>query len=149
MTVCDNLVALFEASKNEQGVGRVGTPGGPMVDKSTKDSIEMGFAPNDTRPAWKRYAAALRQVTSRYVAKYPFSGSNRLLAPWDLTSSSNFQSFPPGGGFKIFHTERQGKPEPAASRHLVYMTYLNDVTDLGGTEVCHFSVNPRSCYSYT
>ena len=35
------------------------------------------------------------------------------------------------GGYKTFHTERTGKGEPEGSRHLVFMTYLNDVTDRG------------------
>ena len=47
---------------------------------------------------------------------------------------------PPGGGYKIYHTERNGRMEPGASRHLVFMTYLNDVTDEGGTQFFHQNV---------
>jgi hypothetical protein len=31
----------------------------------------------------------------------------------------------------------QGAGEPEGSRHLVFMTYMNDVTDAGGTEFYH------------
>ena len=42
----------------------------------------------------------------------------------------NIQHYEPGGGFKIFHCENSTKD--TINRHLVFMTYLNDVND-GGT----------------
>ena len=41
---------------------------------------------------------------------------------WGLTSRTNFQFYPPSGGYKTYHTERTGKGEPEGSRHLVFMT---------------------------
>eukprot|EP00802_Teleaulax_amphioxeia_P024216 Tamp_24887.p2 GENE.Tamp_24887~~Tamp_24887.p2 ORF type:complete len:102 (+),score=10.64 Tamp_24887:145-450(+) len=54
-----------------------------------------------------------------------------------LTSESFLQYYPPSGGYKTYHTERTGAGEPEGSRHLVFMTYMNDVTDAGGTEFYH------------
>ena len=62
------------------------------------------------------------------------------VSPWGLSSTTNYQYYPPGGGYKIYHTERNGRMEPGASRHLVFMTYLNDVTDEGGTQFFHQNV---------
>jgi hypothetical protein len=45
------------------------------------------------------------------------------------------QHYKPNEGFYVWHTERTGA-ERVASRHLVFMTYLNDV-DNGGTEFHH------------
>ena len=36
-----------------------------------------------------------------------------------------------------FKKRRKGAGQPEGSRHLVFMTYLNDVSDAGGTEFYH------------
>ena len=46
------------------------------------------------------------------------------------------QHYPIGGGFKQWHTERSNSLPGNIYRHLVFMTYLNDVPD-GGTEWYH------------
>jgi len=48
-----------------------------------------------------------------------------------VTESPAIQHYRPGGGFKMPHFERGGYA--TATRMLVWMTYLNDVTDGGGT----------------
>jgi hypothetical protein len=53
------------------------------------------------------------------------------------TLSRTYRYYPPSGGYKTYHTERTGRGEPEGSRHLVFMTYLNDVDDGGGTEFYH------------
>ena len=47
------------------------------------------------------------------------------------------QKYPKGGGFKTWHSERTQNDYTQNIRHLVYMTYLNDVTDAGETEWYH------------
>jgi hypothetical protein len=51
----------------------------------------------------------------------------------------------PGQGFKIWHCERSGPVDTCVFRHLVFMTYLNDVTDGGETEWYHqqISIKPQ------
>ena len=44
------------------------------------------------------------------------------------------QKYPLNGGFHQWHCERSSSLHPSVSRHLVYMTYLNDVEDGGETE---------------
>merc|ERR1712072_885276 len=88
--------------------------GEPVVDTSVKDSLEMSFPANDPSIAWRRYLLSLKAAMGLYLEDYPYAGA-----------------------YKTFHTERTGKGEPEGSRHLVFMTYLNDVTDAGGTEFCH------------
>ena len=62
------------------------------------------------RPEWQRYLAALQQVTRRYVEKYPYAANH--VGQWGLSSATNFQHYPPGGGYKVFHTERRDRAEP-------------------------------------
>jgi len=145
-SVCDDLVAAFEQDTGSHKAGVVGRNTGgrlaQIVDTTCKESTEIKFFPDDPRPAWQRYVAALKRVTSRYVERYPYAGA---VGEWGLSSPTNFQYYPPGGGYKVYHTERSNAQEPGASRHLVFMTYLNDVTDAGGTQFLHqnVTVQPR------
>lgn len=137
-SVCDGLIAAFNDEPSKQRKGVVGGKGGrPTVDKAVKDSMEMTFQPNDSRMAWRRYVTALQGCTKLYVEDYPYAAQ---VSAWGMSSPANFQYYPPGGGYKIFHTERTNAVEPGASRHLVFMTYMNDVTDNGGTEFFHQGV---------
>jgi hypothetical protein len=60
-----------------------------------------------------------------------------MYAPWGISEYINIQYNPPGGGFKVWQTERCVADTLQSRRHLVFMTYLNDVTDEGGTEFMH------------
>ena len=137
-SVCDGLVQLFEDDPDALKPGVVGRDGRAVIDHTSKESMEFSFAPNDPRMPWRRYVTALQKVTMKYTEKYPYAANH--VAPWALTSTTNYQHYPPGGGYKIYHTERNGRMEPGASRHLVFMTYLNDVTDEGGTQFFHQNV---------
>lgn len=136
-SVCDALVETFEADPSAHRVGVVGKETGQVVDKTRKDSVEIKFFPDDPRPSFQRYIAALKRCTMRYVEKYPYAGA---VGDWGLSTPVNLQHYPQGGGYKTFHTERANRVEPGASRHLVFMTYLNDVNDEGGTEFFHQNV---------
>jgi hypothetical protein len=114
LSVCDDLVALFEANPSSHRAGVVGRDGKPVVDPTAKESTEVSFLPDDPRPAWRRYRAALQQVLPKYVAHYPYSAN--YVGPWGLSSPSNFQHYPPGGGYKVFHTERKDRTEPVNTR---------------------------------
>mmetsp|Transcript_72196 Transcript_72196/g.145254 ORF Transcript_72196/g.145254 Transcript_72196/m.145254 type:complete len:278 (+) Transcript_72196:58-891(+) len=137
-SVCDDLVAAFEEDPSAHRKGVVGRNGKGVVDPNAKESLEISFLPNDPRRAWKRYVSALQQVMPKYVEKYPYCAN--YVGEWGLSSQTNFQYYPAGGGYKLYHTERRDRNEPGASRHLVFMTYLNDVTDQGGTQFFHQNV---------
>ena len=47
------------------------------------------------------------------------------------------QHYKPKGGYHRYHFERSADFKPISTRHLVFMTYLNTVTDKGGTEFYH------------
>mmetsp|Transcript_28025 Transcript_28025/g.86693 ORF Transcript_28025/g.86693 Transcript_28025/m.86693 type:complete len:253 (-) Transcript_28025:14-772(-) len=135
-SVPDGVVDLFHDRPQLRGMVS-SFAGEPVVDTSVKDSLEMSLAPNDPSPAWRRYLGALKACMGLYVEDYPYAGA---YGAFSLTSRTNVQLYPPGGGYKTFHTERTGKGEPEGSRHLVFMTYLNDVADAGGTEFHHQDV---------
>eukprot|EP00629_Pelagomonadales_sp_RCC1024_P006865 CAMPEP_0119287150 /NCGR_PEP_ID=MMETSP1329-20130426/35082_1 /TAXON_ID=114041 /ORGANISM="Genus nov. species nov., Strain RCC1024" /LENGTH=246 /DNA_ID=CAMNT_0007287907 /DNA_START=161 /DNA_END=898 /DNA_ORIENTATION=+ len=141
-TVADGIVELFNDRPQVRGMVSSAASGDPVVDTSVKDSLEMSIPPNDPSPAWRRYLLALRACMALYAEDYPYANA---YGPYSLTSRTNVQLYPPSGGYKTYHTERTGKGEPEGSRHLVFMTYLNDVHDAGGTEFYHqeLVVQPR------
>lgn len=134
-SICDDLVAYFEANPHLQGPGmwgkqdergdRIG-----VVDPEIKQSVEMSFPPDSRTPEYARYTRALQECVEAYIAHYTFCDH---YAPWTILEGTNLQYYPPGGGYKVWHTERGGAAAPNASRHLVFMTYLNTVNDAGET----------------
>ena len=129
--ICDKLIDFFQKTdKKEEGV--IGAD--HRVDKSIKESIDVDLRCN--RELYSEYTKELQIVTNNYISIYP---SCNFYAPFG-TGLINLQYYPPGGGFKIWHTERESKNAPFSHRHLVFMTYLNDVTDGGGTEFLNQNV---------
>jgi len=125
LELCDKLID-FHKKSNRKFDGVFGNK--KLVDKRVKDSIDVVLRFDDK--LYKEYSTELQVVLDSYIKKYP---SCNFYAPFTSTPA-NIQYYAPGGGFKVWHTERASKALPNSSRHLVFMTYLNDVTDGGGTE---------------
>ena len=83
---------------------------------------------------WEPYLNAITPCVQEYVKKYPWSD---MYCTSSLENNKfNVQHYAPKEGFKRYHTERTGEPTNCY-RHLVFMTYLNDVEDEGETEFLH------------
>lgn len=128
--ICDKLISFFEQNKSRQTKGTVGLG----VDKSIKDSIDMPIDPSEQ--IFAEYMSELYKCTDLYVSEYPFC--NYYYA-WG-SGIMNIQKYEPGGGFHAWHCERSTPFQPVVSRHLVFMTYLNDVSDAGETEFFHQNI---------
>lgn len=137
LAACDALISYFERAPNRTPGCIVKVGGNAVVDKSVKDSVELSFAPHSLVPEFLGYYAELKKAVDAYVALYPFCNE---YAPWRIVQPVNLQFYPPGGGYKNFHTERMTAVPPGSTRHLVFMTFLNDVHDGGGTEFLHQKV---------
>lgn len=137
--VCDELIGYFNSSGNKV----VGEVGAGRVDKDAKDSVDLRIgAESFSEPAVFRYLKNLTAVCHQYVEKYRASAA---LDGWGIAENVSIQHYEPGGGYKGWHCERWGKDMPFAARHLVFMTYLCDVSDAGGTEFLYqrLTVQPR------
>jgi len=77
----------------------------------------------------KDYRIALQEILLKYVSKWEESNNTKI---FKITENFNLQHYKPKEGYFPFHFENDGK-KPNYLRHLVFMTYLNDVKD-GGTE---------------
>ena len=109
--------------------------GEPVVDTSVKDSLEMSFPGQRPLDCLEKVLLSLKAAMGLYLEDYPYAGA---YGAFSITGRTNVQLYPPSGGYKTFHTESDGQGRTRRDReHLVFMTYLNDVTDAGGTEFCH------------
>lgn len=140
MSLCDDLIHHFEQSSDKvQGEIHRSTDKLPKVDKSEKDSTDVDLSLDTV--IGSRYVNELQKVLGMYKIKYPSSDKTSLYQ----IESINLQKYDPHGGYHSWHTERSGGLWPGAYRHLVFMTYLNDVDDEGGTQFEHqnVTIQPR------
>lgn len=129
LRVCDELIAYFKQS-GEKLPGQIGHL--HEVNTAIKDSTDLYIETREfSHPVVQGYLHNLLAVARSYMDKYPAA---RDVGPWGVTENINIQHYRPGAGYKQWHCERFGTSPPALNRHLVFMTYLNDVFTEGGTE---------------
>tara|TARA_R100000935_G_C2832025_1_gene165669 strand:- start:25 stop:681 length:657 start_codon:yes stop_codon:yes gene_type:complete len=136
VSVCDKL--LEKIKKENDRKGTVGLADGTkIVDPKAKDSIDL--SPDLYDPDTYKYLIELQKILRAYIAKHPMC---EHVAPFAI-NFVNLQKYPKGGGYHQWHTERNGLF--TSHRHLVYMTYLNDISDGGETEFLYqkLKVKPR------
>tara|TARA_R110000744_G_scaffold2514_1_gene10023 strand:- start:21 stop:605 length:585 start_codon:yes stop_codon:yes gene_type:complete len=127
LSICDELINLFEKSDNKTiGKTRSG------VDKTIKDSLDLGINSNeiDTNKIFQSYFDEIVKCLNLYKDKYKFCNEN--VENWGLEEKFNIQRYKPNQAFHHWHSETSGISSGA--RHLVFMTYLNDVKKGGETE---------------
>lgn len=136
--ICHRLIELHRVCDRRGMVkrGRLYTGEETKVNLEKKDSFDLalGDVPEELQnqhgvPA---YIKALQRCTQQYLERYPHL---RRVAVFRVTESPLIQHYRPGGGFTSEHFERSNVS--SATRMLVWMTYLNDVTDGGGTRFVH------------
>ena len=126
--VCDDLIDFYERSDNKQPGTTLSNP----VLEDRKKSTDLGIFPGDhIIPEVYNYLIELNKICEKYKKQYEFCN---LTADWCISDGFNIQHYKPTEGFYAWHCERESKKHPESSRHLVWMTYLNDVTDGGETE---------------
>jgi prolyl 4-hydroxylase len=124
-SICDELIAYYQQSPEKRAGIMSGGDG--SLDKNRKDSTDVTLAPGDLA---QRYVRAVHSVAKEYTTLYPYSTK---LVPWGVVEPIGVQHYHPGGGYHAWHFERDNTTDQIARRHLVFMTYLNDVDDEGGT----------------
>ncbi len=128
LSICDSLMDHVDDPDGKRCAGTVQDPnGGTEVDVKAKDSIDCTLFESDI---YAPYSQQLQLCLNLYLEEY--KQANRLDRFLDNVEWGNVQKYPIGGGYHTWHGERSGIS--TAHRHLVYMTYLNDVTDGGETE---------------
>lgn len=137
--ICDKVIKTFNDNFDKAGPGRVGYHNELIVDTEIKESYDLSINPKEVYTDKKYvdiklYLDQLKQIANNYIQKFPYSNE---YSPWGINDYINIQWYKPNGGFKKWHTERNCATLPHASRHLVWMTFLNDVDDGGETDFFH------------
>ena len=136
LSVCDDLIDFFNKSAGKHIPGRTGQG----YNQKIKDSTDLHIQPHDRSQEWQMYMYELNKVLVKYTEKFPRSTQS---AKWDIKEIVNLQYYKPGGAYHSWHSERLSASGASAHRALVFMTYLNDVTDGGETEFDHQQVKVK------
>ena len=131
VSICDELIE-FHKNSLVKGPGKLGG----RIDKNLKDSIDCVL--DDPLLLFCYEMQYLQPIVDKYKEKYPYCDD---VAEWKTQTYPNIQYYAPGGGYYKWHMERSNGKAPYCHRHLVYMTYLNDVNDGGETEFYHQQLN--------
>ena len=121
-TICNSLITYFKKNKEYKMSGSVDNN---VVIKKIKNSTDVHFYNNSTNKSINVFFNELTKHIKSYVDKYKIIDS--LLT----SQSNNIQHYKSGGGYPHWHYERGAGS--MSSRQLVYMLYLNTVTDKGET----------------
>jgi hypothetical protein len=133
--VCDDLINYFESCKYKTRgeIGSADLKSGKItvgVNNSVKVSTELGITYFNIDKEIINYYKELDKVLELYKKKYEYCDISQ--GRWGIRENWNIQGYKPKEGFYKWHTERICLEN--SGRHLVFMTYLNDVTDGGETE---------------
>ena len=139
---CKEIIKWIEKQDLVRGV--TGGGEGLGVDTSKKDSWEVSGPTFDN----KTYVSQLiKDSIYKHTPLYKEKWSREMycIKQWHLYNDYNIQKYDPGGGYHILHCEQDGgPPDDVAGRMLVWMIYLNTVTDSGGTYFSSYNKTIRA-----
>lgn len=132
--ICKELINKFEDSpyKQEGGISRGGQH---TVDKKYKASTDMAFDPSFLQdPEWGSVLSHVINVLELGLQHYKFKFYESIsgMQPLKIDTLFNIQRYTPGEAYHNYHYERGGKE--TAYRSLVWLIYLNTLTDGGETQ---------------
>jgi hypothetical protein len=125
LSLCDKIIdfhRMCPVKKQGRTYGGINT----AVKKSTDCDLTL------IQDLSKEYVNELQLVTNAY--KKQFDQCDAGGTPWGITDGINVQYYAPSEAYFGWHCERGSGADPISSRHLAFMTYLNDVDDAGETE---------------
>ena len=114
--LCDSIVDEIELNPNKFSAG--------IKEYTNCDMSQFNKQLHD------QYCFQLNNVVEEYKRLYPECYENLHIWGW---TPPRLQKYEPGKAYRELHCENNGQGL-YQSRHLVYMTYLNDIHDGGGTE---------------
>lgn len=133
ISLCDRLIEYHKESPNKKKgiINNINYE--EAVDISVKDSTDVELPPGKLS---SEYFHHLQFCLEKYLNKYEYAAKRDK--GFRVEELMRIQHYFPGGGFKIWHSER-GLSGPSQFRHLVFMTYLNDVHNGGETEWLYYN----------
>ena len=126
-SICNDLINFFDESNNKI----VGVQCDQIIDKTKKDSTDLSLGINDVAQykILNSYFKELGKCLEMYKKKYKFCDKYGFFG---LNPCFNIQKYKPSQAYFGWHREKADIK--VSARHLVFMTYLNDVKKGGETE---------------
>ena len=135
----DQIFSYFKSNIQPAHKGKLVKNGFSTVITDEKDSYDMKLPQPSECEFSKIYCENLQETLNLYLNKY--QAANDCSAFQALIP--NIQLYKPGGHFNKWHCERTSSNPNNAVRHLVFMTYLNDVEDCGETEFFYQNIKVK------
>ena len=138
--ICDEVLDFYNNNKSLHISGTIGSDEkndgsqnkfDRIVNVEAKKCTQLNIIPNAQELTL--YNIHLQAILDDYKQKYKWVD---FVNTYDIIENMTIQHYKPGEGFYKWHTENTGYSYNL-NRHLVFMTYLNDVEN-GGTEFYHF-----------
>ena len=121
MHLCDDLIEYHKNNMEYKNLGK------SIGANEMKKSTDVTVFPASQNPSILMY----RKLLFGYIKEYNAAYDNPL-AEMTIADGFNIQHYKPGEGYLNWHSERS--IHLTHQRALTFMTYLNDVSDGGGTE---------------
>ena len=121
MHLCDDLIEYHKNNMEYKNLGK------SIGANEMKKSTDVTVFPASQNPSILMY----RKLLFGYIKEYNAAYDNPL-AEMTIADGFNIQHYKPGEGYLNWHSERS--IHLTYQRALTFMTYLNDVSDGGGTE---------------
>ena len=129
--ICDQIIDFYNKNKSLHGPGVVGGNKEPTIDVEFKKCTQLEVIPFAQELNF--YNLHLQDTLNHYIKKYEWAD---YVNAYKVMENMSIQHYKPGEGFYQWHSENSGDIR-VRNRHLVFMTYLNDVEN-GGTEFYYY-----------
>ena len=124
--VCDEIITEFRNNPLRHRYGQTLATEVPATDK---ECWQVNYSTANYPDCHEPFLSGLQQALETYLTEYQYAnGMDRFV----LDETYLLQEYEPGWAYHPFHFERGGRS--SMSRTLVWIMYLNDVTDDGETE---------------
>lgn len=137
VTQCNEIIEYFESS-NEKQTGKYNDG---LFDKTIKDSIDVRKEFSDNDKVTNNLLVGIAKGLSKYKSEHP---ELENLDSWGLDQCFNLQKYNPGGGYFLSHCEQPSAKFPTGLRVMVWMIYLNTVTDGGETNFPQYNFKTKA-----
>jgi prolyl 4-hydroxylase len=139
-SICDEIINYFENNKKYANPGYGAEKDlKAYVDTDIKESLDLKVGFHNFDVCFNSYRRTLQECLNEYLKLFEYSNN---LSEFDIVENFQIQKYPVNGGFKKWHFENTGTHNNVF-RHLVFMTYLNDVDD-GGTEFYYQKIKTKA-----
>jgi len=139
LLLCDKIINYHKICLNKKpGLSYDSCTKLDSVNTNIKDSSDVKISIDSDIALL--YSIQLKKIINNYIERFPYCTWG---TDWGLLEEINIQHYLPGGGYKTWHCERSSSVYPKTARHLVFMTYLNDVVDGGETEFLHQKIKVK------